>query len=728
MSDEGSQLVLRYSHNVIEHLGLKLYQNKPTRVVAELVSNAWDADSPEVAIEMEMGDGERWVAIHDSGTGMTRKQLAERFLVIGAPKRVNPLQTSHGGRKLMGRKGIGKLAPFGIARTVEVVTVAEQDGVQLAYWLRLELDGMQGENHGHGDSAYHPDVIVEGESPEALREHEEDHTGQVQYFVERLSKGRGTGTLVLMTELTLHRAIARERLIESIGRRFTTTTRSGFEVWVDSILVDTSVSLPAFEFRIPQEDGEWSTTEIGGRPVRYWVGFVTAADWPQDEAGVGVYSHGKIAQDRPFTFGVKGKEIFTRYMYAVVEADWLDEQDDDLISTDRTNVNWDADAAKPLYEWGQGRVRDWVARFAAWRRTDERARNKRRVEAGIAENRIPKITDAEQEQVAELLSDITPQLGKDEDSKARLAQAVSKAWVQEPMRRFIKELWTEIGRDDRSIPEAFASLIDKLDEYAIPESLNLAVIFAQRAFALTRLYELVHLGKEVDLQALLEEFPWIIEPDSVVLTANQQLKTVVKEAEGKGMIPTGRRSFVNGVPERNKPDFVFLSSPEDSRIVVVELKNPQEDLTVTNRAQLLDYLTYLEVHYPNADLQGYLVGRVPSGFHNNITNVRVIPWTEVMQRSRARHISYLAAMLTSAPRDGDARVEQIRDFAGPETWAMLEKMARNDERLEHLLTRFPPSDVAVEQTPLQEAGGEAVGFPTAQQLVLYDEDPDSYEG
>lgn len=41
--DLQEELVLRFSHNVLEHLGLKLYQNKPTNVLAELVSNSWDA-------------------------------------------------------------------------------------------------------------------------------------------------------------------------------------------------------------------------------------------------------------------------------------------------------------------------------------------------------------------------------------------------------------------------------------------------------------------------------------------------------------------------------------------------------------------------------------------------------------------------------------------------------------------------------------------------------------
>ena len=45
-------LVLKFDHNVIEHLGLKLYQNRPTNVIAEMVSNSWDADAARVWIDL----------------------------------------------------------------------------------------------------------------------------------------------------------------------------------------------------------------------------------------------------------------------------------------------------------------------------------------------------------------------------------------------------------------------------------------------------------------------------------------------------------------------------------------------------------------------------------------------------------------------------------------------------------------------------------------------------
>ena len=89
---------------------------------------------------------------------------------------------------------------------------------------------------------------------------------------------------------------------------------------------------------------------------------------------IGEYAHGKIAQDRPFFFGVKGKEIFSRYVYGVVEADWLDELPDDVVSTDRRSVNWDEDATETLYKWGAGKLSSWLDGFLSSRQMS--ARNK----------------------------------------------------------------------------------------------------------------------------------------------------------------------------------------------------------------------------------------------------------------------------------------------------------------------------------------------------------------
>ena len=675
-----TKFILQYSHNIIEHLGLKLYQNRPTRVIAELLSNSWDADAENVWVNMDMGEGDRWVAVGDNGTGMNADILHKGYLVVGTPKRSKPEEVSAGGRRLMGRKGIGKLAAFGIARCVDLITSAGGE----TFWLRFKLDDLLDAKDGKGE--YEPILVYEGNSFDELPTGK-DTTGAVAEWIGLITdqgKRDGRGTLVLMTELSLKKALNVNQLTSSIGKRFTVSIRDDFVIRVNEEKVTAENGLPRLDFRIP-ESGQ-TLEMVGEHEIRWWVGFVERADWPQDQAGVGVYAHGKIAQDLPFTFGVKGKEVFSRYMFGVVEADFLDELPTDLISTDRTNIDWTADEAEALYNWGNEKVRGWLREFETWRSQLERKENRDRIKK-VAESGGPTVSEEEQEQIVELLSEITPSLGKDSKAKEDATRAISEAWLQRPMRKLVKDLWDEIGRDGDVPADVFTRTIERLSKSTVPESLNLAVVFAQRVFALARLHEYVHHGIEPDLQKLIEKFPWIIEPDIAVLTADRALKTAVRRAEDEGQIPTGRRTIVGGVSEENRPDFVFLSSPEKKIIVVVELKSPQEDLTIDNRQQLSDYLTWFEAHYPDAELKGLLVGRNGSHIEEKHVDITIIPWTEVLEKSRARNLELLSAMLVTTAHyaEGDTRVKQALELGGDDAQNLLQKLAADHQEVQDLL-------------------------------------------
>lgn len=674
------ELLLKFSHNVVEHLGLKLYQNKPTNVIAEVVSNSWDADATRVEVNMAMDGDHRWVAIHDDGHGMTRTDLAQAYLIIGLRRRAKADDKSVGHRRLMGRKGIGKLAPFGIARQMDVLTCAVVNGVATVHWLRFELDKLLKEV----DGSYPPVPILLGGKIDELPI-EQDPTGnQVAKWRELITEKK-SGTLILMTNLSLARAVNDAQLIDSLGHRFTIAVGNNFAIRVNGQTATTENMLPEFDFRIP--DVGHTTELVDNKEVKFWVGFVKKADWPADQAGVGVYSHGKIAQDRPFTFGAKGKEIFSRYMFGVVEAEWLDELEHDVISTDRTSVNWEIPETKALYDWGQQKVGSWVTKYLAWRGAQEQEENRKLVQAVIRTGDAPRVTEPEEEEIVRLVSTITPSLGKDTEEKQRLVKAMSEAWVQKPMRKLVRDLWATVGEGADMPPAAFTTMVERLSAHSVPESLNLSVVFAQRAFALTRLHDYVHHGTETDLQKLIEKFPWIVEPDLAVLTANQQLKTAVEKAEALGQIPQGRRAIVAGIPEANKPDFVFLSSPEEHQIVIVELKNPQDDLTIANRKQLEDYMTWFEDHYPEAKISGYLIGRKPNKMKSPYQGMSILPWMEVLQRSRARNLELLAAMLIRTGTGGaaDARAADAIQLGGPEAKAMLERLAAEHVEIRDLM-------------------------------------------
>ena len=111
-----SRYRMSISLNVLHHLGLKLYSNRPA-VLAEVIANAWDADAHAVRISIDP-DGSS-VTIADDGCGMNRDDINAKYLVVGYQKRNHETATPNG-RAPMGRKGIGKLSLFSIANRVQV--------------------------------------------------------------------------------------------------------------------------------------------------------------------------------------------------------------------------------------------------------------------------------------------------------------------------------------------------------------------------------------------------------------------------------------------------------------------------------------------------------------------------------------------------------------------------------------------------------------------------------
>ena len=107
---------LRFSASVIMHLGKGLYRSLAT-VIAEAISNAWDADATEVRVEFNDDS----LVIWDNGVGMDETDIQDKFLNIGYSKR-DDMEMTGKRRKVIGRKGIGKLAYLSISDNITVIT------------------------------------------------------------------------------------------------------------------------------------------------------------------------------------------------------------------------------------------------------------------------------------------------------------------------------------------------------------------------------------------------------------------------------------------------------------------------------------------------------------------------------------------------------------------------------------------------------------------------------
>ncbi|MBC3937000.1 ATP-binding protein [Undibacterium sp. CY7W] len=686
------KFVLKFSHNIIEHLGLKLYQNKPTNVIAELVSNSWDADSQNVWVHLYTDDngGPLSIVVADNGTGMSSDNLIKNYLIVGKPKRTKdaPAEASLGKRLPMGRKGIGKLAPFGVAKIVDLITVANNK----LTWLQFDYGEISTMESNGLLVEYEPKVIAieigikdcidNAKTPNPIREHLE----------KILKTSKEAGTIVWAHELTLSRPIAPKDMLESLGRRFTVTlARPDFIVQVNNVSIEEKHVFPNWELRIP-ETGTLSVemeTPIGKKTIKYWAGFVHEASWSSEQAGVGIYAHGKIAQDRPFFFGNKGNEIFTRYLYAVVEADWIDELENDAISTDRTSIDWENQDFSGLKAWGGDAIKAWLKKYEALRKENATKENISIVDSVLKKNSTLSLRPAERDHLVELLSEVTPRLGKESENREKLIEATAKAWIHEPARKLIKKLWEETSQFEA---DGFSVLVSRLSEQLIPESLSLAVVFSQRVYALTQLDNHIMLGKETQLQTLIENFPWILDNSFEKYLPRRALTTICAEAERNGLLQNRDIHTVAG--ENSKPDFVFLGDAEDRDILIVELKGPDAAASWPEDEQLNSYKRFLQSRFTTSTVKGILVA---GSFDENVLKQRsistdYIKWKDVLLRSRRDHMELLAALLAGSEADqSDSRVQQICELGGAPVKNFLKDMSKSTPELSILIEKLSPA-------------------------------------
>ncbi len=167
---------LKISRLTIDKLGVKLY-DRVSAVVAELVANSYDADATEVQVDLPLAtllsvqdpDLPDWtVSVTDNGHGLTPKEARDYYLRVGADRR----KTGVGAfsrelrRPVMGRKGIGKLAPFGICKQIELISSGgtETAGGYLTSHFKMDFDKIISEDSdvpvelekGELDGTYQP--------------------------------------------------------------------------------------------------------------------------------------------------------------------------------------------------------------------------------------------------------------------------------------------------------------------------------------------------------------------------------------------------------------------------------------------------------------------------------------------------------------------------------------------------------------------------------------------
>jgi HSP90 family molecular chaperone len=98
----------------------------------ELVDNAWDADATRVEVTLPGAFTSDPIVVTDNGSGMTRLELEQDYLVIANDRRTRKGELTHGLRRpVKGRKGIGKFAGLMVADIMDIETRARENSTSV---------------------------------------------------------------------------------------------------------------------------------------------------------------------------------------------------------------------------------------------------------------------------------------------------------------------------------------------------------------------------------------------------------------------------------------------------------------------------------------------------------------------------------------------------------------------------------------------------------------------
>lgn len=311
---EEQKLMMSFDPQTIEHLGVKMYSQLPN-AIAELIANSYDAESPEVHIILTDNENEKSIAVVDKGVGMTFDEINDNFLRIGRKRRESDNGYSPNGlRKVTGRKGLGKLAFFGIGDTIQIIT--KKNGNCVIFTMNW-------------------DDIIHSQTPNYEPE-----------FTQSQCDVQEQGTTIILTNLKRKTAFDVDELANSLARLFDffddnfvadITLNDGKPIIIDKSLRYKNIDAQ-FKWEIPDfiKDGKHYMHQ------KHVTGELLATEKPLKPGlrGITLYAHGRMV-NAPEFFGVGESSHFYSYLTGWLDVDFVDEQEDDIISTDRQSLSWD---------------------------------------------------------------------------------------------------------------------------------------------------------------------------------------------------------------------------------------------------------------------------------------------------------------------------------------------------------------------------------------------------
>lgn len=650
---------LRISRLTVDKLGVKLY-DKASAVVAELIANSYDADAETVKVSLplniqlaskargELRDLGHTIEVNDDGHGMTPEEAISFYLRVGADRRTRQGDSGNRSRQkkrpVMGRKGIGKLAPFGICRRIEV-------------WSA----GGEKTEHGYVITHFFMDfdkIVTDDDDAVPLESGKDDRKWS-----------QHPGTRIRLTSFLAKRVPDIDTFLRQLAVRFT-FAKPDFKI----LVADTTHSQKTFTqvdpLDIPLLPG--SKIDLASRPVMMedgttlpvsgWLGMAKEAYKNEEMMGVRIYARGKIVgvtRDFNQPAGFTGEFAMRSYLVGQVEAEWLDlDQGEDLVRTDRQDILWDSDYGQLLKLWGSEIIKE-IARISREpRRT--RVRDEFLKKSKIEDLARQRFGD---KQVARVAIDLAKKFGgfaaedelNDEVYVADLSQIILSVAPHQALMEAFHEFSNKVTKGQASIEE----MVNIFNKAQLAELASYAQIAAHRVRVIKELEQIIDVSTDENkFQSLIANAPWLIEPSWTVITKNQSLKNF-KNAFEKFWKNTHHTDITLAIDhETKRPDFTLVSI--DGMLHFVEIKKTQHKFDDTDFTRFINYVDTLNNFFDanketvSEFYKGWHICIVADGENINISSnrhayealkeknkVKRMSWRDFLTRAKKVHEQFL---------------------------------------------------------------------------------------
>ena len=566
MGSKAPPLEMEIQLSVVEDLGIKLYGYLPP-VISEIVANAWDADAKKVEVMLpdKTTNSDFKIVVRDDGHGMSYEEIRKKYLLVGRKRRDEDGEKTPGGRRPMGRKGIGKLSTFGVANTVEIDTVRSKERSS----FKMDLEDLR--KCAKSDGKYRPKTT-------AVKE----------------KTGLKDGTTVTLSNLKRKTPINIQSVTRSIAKNFS-AIGAGFEV-----LVNGKAITPADKLTKKDMEHTWEVNDLIRERKPAWrvTGWIGATRDPlnEEDRGIAILARKKLIQGPTF-FDIKSGEKYSySYLTGEITAEFFDMKED-LVSTNRRSLIWETDEGDALKAWGNKKLRGIADELAAKKKTRN---EKELMKDAKLRNWLASLESPEKPIAKKLIKIITADNRLDNAQRIELMNFVRNSIEHQVFMSMVAGL----DESPKSV-----DLLNMFKQWNVIENREMSRIVKGRLRAIEQLEKYIkENAKEVPtMHDYFKKWPWILDP------------TLGHWSEEVPYSKLLRERFPD--KQLDEPDrrIDFISIGVGDTIHVVELKRPKYSAKVKDFDQITEYVGFVEEKLGNAPNQRYrtvsgslIVGKVES--------------------------------------------------------------------------------------------------------------------